>query len=100
MPEAKTIRRQARAERRTVSGYVLAIVFRTLPLVERIFMLENYRRPRPRRIRPRTAVLVRCSIGEASRIRAAAARSGETISTFVLRRLRSDWRARGIPVWK
>lgn len=49
MLEAKTIRREAQAERRTVSGYVLAIVFRILPLEERIFMVD-YRRRRPRPI--------------------------------------------------
>jgi hypothetical protein len=93
--EAKTIRRLAHAERRTVSAYVLSIVFRTLALEERIFMVEKYRRPRPRLVRPRTAVLVRCSVEEAYRIRAAASRCGTTISSFVLTRLRRAWRARG-----
>ena len=80
MLEAKTIRREAQAERRTVSGYVLAIVFRILPLEERIFMVD-YRRRRPRPI-----------------VFAGAARSGTTISTFILTRLRRAWRARGVSV--
>lgn len=96
--EAKTIRQLAQAERRTMSSYVLYILFRVLPFEERIFMVQNYRRPRSRLIGPRTAVLVRCSIAEANRIRAAAARSGTTISTFVVTHLRRWWRAQGIPM--
>lgn len=96
--EAKIIRQQARAERRTVSSYVLYIVFRVLPFEERIFMVQNNRRPRSRLIGPRTAVLVRCSIAEANRIRAAAARSGTTISTFVVMHLRRWWAAGRIPI--
>ena len=96
--EAKTIRQQAQAERRTVSSYVLYILFRVLPFEERIFVLQNYRRPRPKLIAPRTAVLVRCSQAEANRIRAAAARSGTAISTFVVMHLRRWWRASRIPM--
>ena len=96
--EAKTIRQQAQAERRTMSNYVLYILFRVLPLEERIFVVPNNRRPRPKLLGPRTAVLVRCSQAEANRIRAAAARSGTTISTFVVTHLRRWWRAGRIPM--
>jgi uncharacterized protein (DUF1778 family) len=98
--EAQAIRRQARADRRTVSGYVLAIVFRTIRMEERIFMLKNAMSSRRTLIRPRTAVLVRCSSEEADRVRAAAERHGETISGYVLLRLGRAWDAgRARPVF-
>jgi len=93
MPEAQAMRRQALAERRTVSAYVLSILFRTIPLEERIFILKDFKHSRRALTRPRTAVLVRCSTEEAKRIRAAAERHGETISAYVLLRLRRDWEA-------
>lgn len=96
--EAKTIHRQAQAERRTVSSYVLYILSRILPFEERMFVVQNYHRPRPRLTGPRTAVLVRCSTAEANRIRTAAARTGTTISNFVVTRLKRWWLAGRIPM--
>lgn len=93
--EATTIRDQARTERRTISSYLLNIVVRSVEIEERIEgmwvtspafrkMTAEAFRDLPRPLRPRTAVLVRCSMEEASRIRAAARRKRITISGYVL----------------
>lgn len=98
LEEAETIRNEAELERRTMSSYVLNIVLRSLYLEE---LLPSRRSPRElgigsnnTRIRlpgPRTAVLIRCSVDEASRIRAAAQRRETTISGFILHALRRSW---------
>ena len=97
--EAKTIRAQAKTERRTVSGYVLNILSRMLGYEERYDGQRlSARKPpaRGRSIGPRTAVLVRCSMEEASRIRAKAESVGSTASSYVVTRLRWSWRGRGV----
>jgi hypothetical protein len=98
--EAKTIRAQAKTERRTVSGYVLNILSRILSYEERFdeqkLSEPKPRRSRPRSIGPRTAVLVRCSMEEARRIRAKAESVGGTVSSYVVTRLRWSWRGRGV----
>lgn|SRR5690348_1295798 len=95
--EAKTIREQAESERRAISAYVLNIVMRILPFEERFGNAPSHK-TRPRPIRPRTGILLRCTVQEANRIRAAAARAQAPISTFVLDHLRRSWRARSVPL--
>lgn len=101
--EAGRVREDAAAERRSVSAYVLTIVVRSLEAEEALSArLRNslhiwHRNPSQTRVRmpgPRTAILVRCSIDEATRIRAAAARREITISGFVLHSLRRAWNVR------
>jgi uncharacterized protein (DUF1778 family) len=101
--EAGRIREDAAAERRSVSAYVLTIVVRSLEVEEALSVRlrnglsswnRNLSQTRVRRTEPRTAILVRCSIDEAARIRAAAARREVTISGFVLHSLRRAWNVR------
>jgi uncharacterized protein (DUF1778 family) len=96
--EAATIRNEAKLERRAINNYVLNIVERTLEIEESLSAI-----PRSRRAlyfgptHPsggRTAILIRCSTDEAARIRAAAKRSGTTISDYVLHVLRRAWTAK------
>jgi len=97
--EATVIRDQAGVERRTISGYVLEIVMRTLDL-EDILLIRRARPSRQKRSRAqeltmrgstRSAILVRCSQAEARLIRSAALEKGTTISAYVLRVLRRWW---------
>jgi len=95
------MRVNARAQRRTLSGYVLNIVVRTVELQEQMY--ANFERVREvgsgAKPRPRTTVLVRCSNSEAKRIRRAAQLSAMTISGYVLRALHRSWDvARTMPV--
>jgi hypothetical protein len=93
------IRDRAALERRTVSGYVLNILDRVLRtedwLFQKLAQFESFNRtlgkPRTRSHGPRTALLIRCTIGEVKRIRAAAARRQIGISDFVVHSLRQVW---------
>jgi hypothetical protein len=94
--EARKVRVKAELQRRTICGYVLKIVLRTVQLDERLY--HNYRRLAPLNFsipgskpRPRTVMLIRCSRQEAAQIRAAAKRRDATISGYVLYCLRCSW---------
>ena len=92
--EAMKIHGEAEAERRTVSAYVLSIVLRNLTLEERapraaLLPWEVAHAPGSR-----TAMLLRCSIEESDRIRAAAKRRSVTITGYILRCLRRSWYVR------
>src|SRR5215467_11034181 len=97
--EAQKIRREAQFEHRTVAGYVLNILSRALRLEERLAaQLNSFQRLNRVLARTpirapgkRTAILVRCSVDEASRIRIAAIRRDATISGFVLHCLKRNW---------
>ena len=98
--EARQMRDNARAQRRTLSGYVLHIVLRTVELQEQMY--ANFERVREvgsgAKPQPRSTVLIRCSREEAKRIRRAARLTAMTISGFVLRALHRSWEvARTIP---
>jgi len=96
--EARRIRREATGERRTLSGYVLNIVLRSLPYEElmrsrtggRFSVNSRSGNPAPEP-GPRSAVLIRCLQDEAERIRAAAGHRNTTISAFVLHSLKRSW---------
>jgi uncharacterized protein (DUF1778 family) len=94
--EQKIIRSQAKSELRTLSGYVLGIVLRALQFEERFKGLPVPVRKKPRRVGPRTSILVRCSSADATRIRLAAGRRRTAISAFVLDQLRRAWKIRGL----
>ena len=97
--EAQKIRREAQFEHRTVAGYVLNILSRALRLEERLaaqlsaFQSLNrvIARAPVRTPGKRTAMLIRCSVDEANRIRIAAQRRDTTISGFVLHCLKRNW---------
>jgi hypothetical protein len=97
--QAKTVRDEATREHRTVSGYVLHIVLRSIDFEDSLFSrhrsLTSLPPPHPERLeRPRTTVLIRCSAEEARRIRAAAKRRDTTMSGYILSTLRRAWDVR------
>src|SRR5215470_11734247 len=97
--EAEKIRQEAAFEHRTIAGYVLNILLRALRVEERlaaelsIFQRLNrvLSRAPTRAPGQRTAILVRCSIDDANRIRVGAKRRDATISGFVLHCLKRNW---------
>jgi uncharacterized protein (DUF1778 family) len=98
--EAATIRGRAKRDRRTVSAYILTRLTTALRMEEMLFArlsrFQEFNRMASRTaVRPpgpRTAILLRCSVHEAKRIRAAAERRRITISGFVLHALRRSWK--------
>ena len=96
---AETVREKARQSRRSISGYVLGVLDRALHMEE----ILSGRSVRPnelagtlgrapvRETGTETAILVRCSAGEADRVRAAAKRKDMSISAFVMHCLRRAW---------
>jgi uncharacterized protein (DUF1778 family) len=103
--EANRIRLEAEKERRSVCGYVLNIVTRAVETEDRLFTkLTNYRSMNAVLSRramiapgPRTAILVRCSVSEADRIRGAAKRREIPINAFVLQGLKRAWSVQVAP---
>src|SRR5215472_918065 len=98
--EAATIHEQSKIQRRTVAGYSLNILMKSVELDEMVLAqfggdetssLTVWRRPIPGP-GAGTTMLLRCSQDEARRIRAAAKRRGTTISGYVLRSLRRAWK--------
>lgn len=93
--EAASIRARAKAERRTISHFVLRIVLQAVEIEETIEGMwvsnpafreqsRSFHKNPQRKVGPRTAILVRCSMEEAERIRAAAHRKNTMISDYVL----------------
>jgi len=103
--EANRIRMEAEKERRSVCGYVLNIMTRAVDTEDRLFTkLTNYRSMNAVLSRramigagTRTAILVRCSVSEADRIRGAAKRREIPINAFVLQGLKRAWAVQGVP---
>jgi uncharacterized protein (DUF1778 family) len=99
--EADRIRIEAEKQRRTISGYVLQITLRVVEIDDRLFAkLSAFRTTNQFLSRralitpgPRTAILVRCSVTEAQRIREAARRRDLPINAFVLQSLKRAWSA-------
>jgi uncharacterized protein (DUF1778 family) len=97
--EAQRIRIEADKQRRTISGYVLQVTGRAVEVEERLLSRVNpyssinqvLSRKALLGPGPRTAILVRCSIAEADRIREAARRRDLPINAFVLQALRRSW---------
>ena len=102
--EATRIRSNAQTEDRTISGYVLHVLRKAWPIEERVREnLElvrslNLRTAEIAAVRPaekagsRTALLIRCTMEEAIRIRATARRKHMTLSGYVLDALARNWR--------
>jgi len=97
--EALEVRKRAGLQRRTVSGYVVNIVLRSVEFSEvivsalRTLPLFRLRQGRARALAPRTTLHIYCSTDEAKRIRGAARRAETTISSFVLHCLSRSWEA-------
>jgi hypothetical protein len=103
--EANQIRIEAEKQRRTISGYVLLIMARAVQLEDRLFatltpynsMNQVLNRRALIAPGPRTAILVRCEVAEADRIRQAAHRRDIAINAFVLLALRRAWNVQMAP---
>ena len=95
--EADRIRFEAQREHCTISAYVLRVSLRTVAADERQFSkLADYGGEILSRRSPivpgqRTAILVRCEVAEAERIRTAARRHETRINEFILHALKSSW---------
>lgn len=98
--EAARIRSQASSEHRSLSGYLLYVLERSFRIEDKLgglprsFFLdgaESFRSERHGGVR--TAVHLRCTDGEAARIRAYAARRHLSISDFVVFSLSRSWNA-------
>jgi|ERR1700684_17403 uncharacterized protein (DUF1778 family) len=97
--EAASIRTEAEKQRRTISGYVLQITVRAIEIEDRLFAkLTGFRGTNQMMSRralaapgARTAILVRCNVEEAERIREAARRRDFPINAFILQALKRAW---------
>jgi uncharacterized protein (DUF1778 family) len=93
--EAERIRIEAQKEQSTLSSYVLNAMMRTLQtediLLSKLSDHRSVSRHAPSAPGPRTALLLRCSIAEAERIREAAKRRELPINAFVLQGLKRVW---------
>ena len=97
--EAERIRVEAEKQRRTISAYVLHIMSRMIEIEDRLFGKMNPYSPVRQVVSrksligagPRTAILVRCSVFEAERIREAAHRRDFSINAYVLQALKRAW---------
>ena len=104
--EAERIRIEAEKQRRTISAYVLFIMARAIQVEDRLVStLANYRNMNQVLSRrsliapgPRTAILVRCEVAEAERIRECARRRDMAINAFVLQALRRAWSVQMTPM--
>ena len=86
--EADRIRAEARKAHCTISEYVLQAV---LAVAVDDPATLSARRPKNAFV-PRTAILVRCNVAEAKRIREAARRSAIPINAFVLQAVKRCWK--------
>jgi hypothetical protein len=97
--EAERVRIEADKQRRTISGYVLQIMSRAIEIENRLLakidpytaVNQVFSRKSLIGAGPRTAILVRCSVLEAERIREAARRRDLPINAFVLQALKRSW---------
>jgi hypothetical protein len=103
--EADRIRIEADKQRRTISAYVLNITLRGVETEDKLFSkLNRYSALNQVLSRravmspgPRTAILVRCAVDEANRIREAAQRREIAINAFVLQALKRAWSVQATP---
>jgi uncharacterized protein (DUF1778 family) len=89
--EAQRIRQQADLEHRTISGYILHVALRAVDFDDRSLSVRPMKKLPA--ARPRTTLLLRCSLQEGNRIRTAALRRNSTISGYVLTSLTRYWEA-------
>src|SRR5215469_1378058 len=95
------IRTQADTERRSMSGCVLRILDRSLQIEKQFSsgLTESFLASRANSLRltrwksKHVSMLLRCSQDEAAHIRAAAKKTGMSISEFVVFSLRRHWKA-------
>ena len=89
--EAKRIRAEARKAHCAISKYILhALAVNDHALLTSV--TAHYSRSSTNAPVPRTAILVRCDVAEAKRIREAARRSAIPINAFVLQAVKRYWK--------
>jgi len=101
--EAQQTRANAEIQRRTVSGYVINIVMRSVNLTEKILptlssppLFGVQRKKSSKSLGPRTTLHIYCSADEAKRIRTAAKLRSISISGFVLYCLHRSWKSENV----
>jgi uncharacterized protein (DUF1778 family) len=87
--EADRIRFEAQREHRTISDYVLGISIRSVE-ADAAYYPNELKRRSSTVSGERTAILVRCDVTQAERIREAARRRDIPINAFILQALKSD----------
>lgn len=93
--DAQTIHAEALAQHRSVSGYLLNVVERSIWIEERSQVGPPYaiKIAPPDTSEGRTAIHLRCTVEQANGIRGAAKRRLSSISRFVVFSLHRQWRA-------
>ena len=98
--DAQTIHAEALAQHRSVSGYLLNVLERSIWIDNKSVIglpsaIIPPAPPAPPEARPkgRTAIHLRCTVEQANGIRGAAKRRLSSISSFVVFSLRRQWRA-------
>ncbi|HXU47820.1 MAG TPA: hypothetical protein VN727_02140 [Candidatus Binatia bacterium] len=93
--DAQTIHAEALAQHRSVSGYLLNVLERSIWIEERSQVGLSYtiKIAPPDASEGRTAIHLRCTVEQADGIRKAAKRRLSSISSFVVFSLRRQWRA-------
>jgi uncharacterized protein (DUF1778 family) len=93
--QADLIRKEAAAQHRTISGYLLNVLERSLWIESKFgHGLESLPAPElSRSPGPRTAMLLHCSTESAEAIRRAATKRTISISRFALFSLERQWRS-------
>jgi predicted HicB family RNase H-like nuclease len=103
--EADKIRARAQQQQNSISTYVLRVVLRAVEVEEQLSSTPTpyssaahlITRSATGEPGPRTAILVRCDIVHAERIREAARRRGVPINALVLQSLKKSWDVQMIP---
>jgi hypothetical protein len=101
--EADRVRLEAKNGRRRISAHVLYIVMRAVDIEElssrpKLDGPDGLPHPSSPPLGPRTALLVRCTIEEAGRIREAAQRANLSVNAFILRCLNMAWDIDAVPL--
>lgn len=93
--DAQTIHAEGLAQHRSVSGYLLNVLERSIWIEERSQVGLPYaiKIAPPDTSEGRTAIHLRCTVEQANGIRGAAKRRLSSISSFVVFSLRRQWRA-------
>ena len=92
--DAQTVHAEALAQRRSVSGYLLFVLERSMWIEDKFLAGVSY--PKQAHVPAesnRTAIHLRCTVQEAARIRQAAKGRLLSISNFVVFSLQRNWRA-------
>ncbi|HKV47261.1 MAG TPA: hypothetical protein VJN69_04165 [Candidatus Acidoferrales bacterium] len=93
--DAQTVHAEALTQHRSVSGYLLNVLERSMWIEQRFLSGLTYvmKIAVPASLEARTAIHLRCTAEEADRIREAAEKREASISNFVVFSLHRQWNA-------